>query len=191
MKKLVIVLGSPSAGKTAIVSSLSKDRRYKIINFGTVMYDLAIKKKFVKDRDKMRYLDLDKQTDLRDAAAEQVAKIDGNVVLDMHAVVEQHGRFFPGLPHYMMNHFRHISGLFYIDAETDDILARRKRDKTREREIESKWLIDTQRDINLSILSFYSTDLNIPLYIIDNEEGKLNQSVKTFKTHLEDAFGEK
>jgi len=145
----------------------------------------------VDDRDEMRYLAPDEQTDLRDKATEQVARVDGNVVLDTHAMVEQHGRFFPGLPFYMVKHFKHVSGLFYIDAETEAIIARRRRDKTREREFEEKWLIETQRDLNLAIMSYYASYLNIPLYIIDNEEGKLDQTRKIFKKHLEDAFGEK
>jgi adenylate kinase len=191
VKRLVIVLGSPGAGKTSLIKSLRNTRAYKLANLGDIMFELGKKQKLVEHRDEMKYLSPDEQTDLRDSAAEQIAKLDGNVVLETHASVEQHGRFFPGLPFYMMNHFKHITGLFYIDAETDQIMKRRQRDKTRpKREIEEKWMIDTQRDVNLAILSYYSTYLNIPLYIIDNKEGKLKETTRMFKNQLEDAFGE-
>jgi adenylate kinase len=190
MKKLVIVLGSPSAGKSSVVSPLKNNKKYIIVNMGDVMLEIAKKRKLATSQDKLRYLTPDQQTDLRDAATEQIAKINGNVILDTHATIEQHGRFFPGLPFYMVEHFKHVAGLFYIDAETDQIMERRKKDKTRQRELEEKWLIDTQRDLNLAIMSYYASDLNIPLYIIDNEDGKLDQTRNTFKKHLEDAFGE-
>ncbi len=191
MKKLVIVLGSPSSGKTTIVNAISKDKRYKRLNLGDVMFDIGVRRNIIKNRDQIRYLDNDGISELRTKAVEHISRIDGNVVLDTHATVEQHGRFFPGLPHYMMNHLKHVRGLFYIDATTDELLKRRKKDKSRTREIEDKWLIDTQRDVNLAILSYYASDLNIPLYIIHNKEGKMKDTVRTFSRHLEDAFGER
>lgn len=191
MKKLAIVIGTPSSGKTSLVDSVRKDNRYKVVNLGDVMQDIAVKEKYVDNRDKLRYLPMDKQEELRTKAVAKVSKERGNVVLDTHATVEQHGRFFPGLSFYMMTHLKHTAAIIYVDALTEHIMRRRKADKSRHREIEPEWLINTQRDINLAIVSYYSTYLNIPLYLIVNEDGRLASSIKDFKSKLEDAFGEK
>ena len=57
--------------------------------------------------------------------------------------------------------------------------------------MEEKWVIDTQRNLNLAILSYYASYLNIPLYIMNNEEGELQNTQRLFIKHLDDAFGEK
>jgi len=41
MKKLVIVLGSPGAGKTSVVASLKNDKKYRVINLGDVMFSIG------------------------------------------------------------------------------------------------------------------------------------------------------
>ena len=189
-KRLVVVIGSPGAGKSSVIDSM-QGSGYKLINLGDVMLDIAMKKKLAKNRDKMRYLDSETQAEIRDLAIKRIAKLDGKVVLGTHATVEQHGRFFPGLSHYVITHLGHINGLFYIDATTSDIMSRRKKDKNRKRELESAWTIDTQRSINLAIASYLSSDLNIPLYIIHNKEGQLNKTIRVFRSQLKDAFGEK
>jgi len=184
IKNLIIVVGTPSAGKTSIVKALEGDQNYKIINLGDLMYEEGVKKGYIKDRDEIRYLDPEKSEELRTAAIEAVSKLDGNVVLDTHASVEQHGRFLPGLAYYMFKYLKHTKGFFYIDAETNEILERRKKDKTRAREIEPEWLINTQRDINLAIISYYSTHFNVPMYVINNRNGKLEESKAAFKEHV-------
>jgi adenylate kinase len=190
MKQMVIVVGSPGAGKTSVVSPLQKSRKYKVVNLGDIMGEIGIKSHLVKRVDEIRYLDNDKNTDLRTKAVERVSKLEGNVILSTHAMVEQHGRYLPGLSYYMFKHFRHVKGFFYIDADTETLLRRRRKDKSRTREIEDKKVLDTQRDLNLAILSYYSTHLNIPLYIINNTDGKLGETRKTFVKDLKDAFGE-
>ncbi len=191
MKKLVIVLGTQGAGKTSVVDAIKGNKKYTRVNLGDIMLSSGIKKNVLKDRDEIRYLDNDTITDLRTMAVAEVGKMDGCVILETQPSIEQHGRFFPGLPHYMMNHLKHLNALFYIDADTNSVLERRKKDTSRKREMEEAWLINTQRDINLAILSYYATELNIPLYVINNEEGQLQETRKQFMDHLKDAFGEK
>lgn len=191
MKKIAIVMGTPSAGKSSLVDSVKKNSKYTVVNVGDIMRDIAVKEKYVRDRDQIRYLPVDEQEELRTKAIAKIAKLQGDVILDTHASVEQHGRFFPGLSYYMMTHLKHTVALFYVDALTKHIMRRRVADKSRHREIEPEWLINMQRDINLAIVSYYSTYLNIPLYLIINEDGKLASSIKDFRGKLEDAFGEK
>ena len=50
MKKLAIVIGTPSSGKTSLVDSVMNDKWYKVINLGDVMQDIAVREKYVKNR---------------------------------------------------------------------------------------------------------------------------------------------
>ncbi|MGC8572196.1 MAG: AAA family ATPase [Candidatus Micrarchaeia archaeon] len=190
-KNLIIVVGTPSAGKTSIIKVLENDPNYKTVNLGDLMYEVGVKKGYIKDRDEIRYLDPDKAEELRTAAVEEVSKMEGNIILDTHATVEQHGRFLPGLAYYMFKYLGHTKGFFYIDADTDEILRRRKEDKTRTREIEPEWLINTQRNINLAIISYYASHFNVPMYVINNKKDNLEESRNVFKEHVKKVLGEK
>ncbi|MCL5433712.1 MAG: AAA family ATPase [Candidatus Marsarchaeota archaeon] len=190
-KNLIIVVGTPSAGKTSIIKVLESNPNYKTVNLGDIMYEIGVKKGYIKNRDEIRYLDLEKSESLRTAAIEKISKMDGNVILDTHASVEQHGRFMPGLAYYMFKYLKHTKGFFYIDAETGEILRRRKMDQTRSREIEPEWIINTQRDINVAIISYYATHFNVPMYVINNKKGKLEESRNAFKEHVKNVIGEK
>ncbi len=191
MNKIVIVTGSPGAGKTTVTSSAMKSGRYKVMNLGTLMLEIAIKKGYVKERDQMRYLSNEKITELRTAAADHIARQDGLIIIDTHATIQQHGRFVPGIPAHFAEQLKGVVGLIYVDADTEAILKRRERDTSRIREADDKRVLDEQRDLNLAILGYYSSHLNIPLYIIHNQEGKVEQSSKFFEEDLKDAFGER
>lgn len=187
--KIVFVCGSPGAGKSSIIESVSKDKRYSIFNVGTLMMESALKKRYVKDRDEIRFLELDKFFELQKKSFGEVSKTNGNVILDTHATIERNGRYLPGIALDHKQYFKGLVALIYIDALTSDITKRRKSDRTRRRENERRELIDVQRLLNISILSSYSLQFDVPLYVVFNEQGKLDDSIMQFKTHLKDIFG--
>ena len=83
----VIVTGVPGVGKTTVVTGALKilDQEgiiYKTLNFGTYMFDVAQKEGIAKDRDEMRRLDKDVQKRLQKRAAQEMAKEEGNVLID-------------------------------------------------------------------------------------------------------------
>ena len=187
--KIVFVCGSPGAGKTSIINGVAKDRHYRIVNVGTLMTNIAVRKKYVKDRDQIRHLSANKINELQIATFREISKMSGNIILDTHATVEQNGRYVPGIAIPHCKYLKTLVGFIYIDALTNDIAKRRKDDKTRRREDERLELIDVQRLINVSILSACSTYFNLPLYVVFNEQGKLNSTMKQFKADLRERFG--
>ncbi|MGD0510215.1 MAG: AAA family ATPase [Candidatus Micrarchaeaceae archaeon] len=187
--KIVFVCGSPGAGKSTLVNRLAKNKNYKVLNAGTLMMDFAVKKKYVKNRDELRFLSNKKVSSLRAEFLMEISKINGNVILDSHATVQQNGRYLPGITAQDVKYLKGLVGFVYIDSVTGDILKRRVDDRTRRRENERADLIDVQRLINISIISAYSTDFNIPLYVVFNQQGKLAQSMKQITSHMKDAFG--
>jgi adenylate kinase len=189
MTKIVYICGSPGAGKTSIIEGIASNKNYKVVNVGTLMLELAKKKGYIKNRDEIRFLDRKKFNLLQIEAFRKVTKMGGNVILDTHASVEQNGRYFPGISIEHTPHLEELVAFVYIDALTGDISTRRKGDHSRRRENERLELIDVQRLINVSILSTCSTHLNLPLYVIFNEHGKLKRSIGELKSHLKDMFG--
>ncbi len=185
MGKVVIAVGSPGAGKTSVLEAANG--KYKVVNVGDIITGLGISKGHIRNRDEIRYMPNDIFVKMKSLAFTKIAKMPGNLVLDTHASVEQHGRFIPGLPIKEIKKLN-VVGLVYIDASTDSIIERRKRDKTRVREEEARTLIDTQRSVNIAVLSYYFSMLNVPLFIIDNREGKISESRRSFLKGLKEAF---
>jgi adenylate kinase len=190
--KVIIVTGTPGAGKTTLIArskALAKIR-YDDVTIGTLMEKIVKVKGWAKDRDEIRYLSNERITELRTATFSAIAGMEGNVVVDTHASIEQKGRYVPGLPATETMLLKEgLKAIVCVDSSTEDILTRRAADdKNRKREVEDSRLIDMQRTINLSSLSYYSLKLNIPLYVIDNKQGMLDTSVKRFVEVLEEVF---
>jgi len=187
--KLVIVVGSPGAGKTLIVDSIKTDKRYRIINVGTQMEEMGIEKGLIKHRDQIRYLDFETINRLRVLVFKRVAEMKGNIVLDTHMSVERRGKYVPGLPYSLLRYLKNLVGMIYIDATTEEILARRHKDKTRSREAEDRENVDMQRIMNVSMLAYCSIHLNISIYTIHNKENSIKETVKAFKNALKEMTG--
>ncbi len=187
--KIVFVCGSPGAGKSSIVNAVSKSKKYRVVNVGTLMTELGIKKGQIKDRDEIRSMGVGKLDALQMDAFGKVLKMDGNIVLDTHATVEQNGRYVPGISADVIRKLRHVSALVYIDALTSDIVKRRKGDRTRRRENERTELIDVQRIMNIAVLSSCAATFNIPFYVIFNEQNSLDRCIGELKSHLDEVFG--
>jgi adenylate kinase len=182
VKKLVIVMGHSGSGKNSLVASVQRNTKYKIVNLGELMHELAIKKNLVENQDQMKELDEDVRENLRNEAVRRVSKMDGNIILDTHTTVEQHGRFLPGLHHYLVDQLSHASGFLYVDADPDIILKRTNKDK------KEKWFIGMQRDINLAILSYHAALLGIPLYVVSNNDDNFEEAQDQVSKHLESIF---
>jgi len=187
--KLIIVTGTPGAGKTSIIDSVKADKKYKVVNVGTIMEDIGIKRGLIKHRDEIRYLDFDTIEKFREAVFKQLASLKGNTIVDTHMSVERKGKFVPGLPRVISKYLKGLVGIVYIDATTDELLSRRGNDKMRIRETESQMILDMQRMIHAAMLAYYSIQLNIPIYVIHNEENSLKESIKAFKNALKDMTG--
>ncbi len=101
--KKVIITGVPGVGKTTVVNEALKKLslegvEYKSINFGTFMFEVAMNEKIVQDRDQMRTLDRAVQKRLQQRAAQAIAQIQGNVLIDTHASVKTPKGYLAGLP---------------------------------------------------------------------------------------------
>ena len=152
--KIGIVTGIPGVGKTTVLQKvkeiLDSDKiNNKIINYGDFMLNTALKLGYVKHRDEMRKLPVDKQKQLQIEAARGIAQEakeggEGLLFIDTHAVIRTPSGYLPGLPKYVIEEIN-PQVIFLLEADPKIILERQKRDSTRIRSdySDEKVIIDT------------------------------------------------
>jgi adenylate kinase len=179
MKKgrVILLCGSPGVGKTAVADALAK-KGHTSVTIGTLMKELAVSKGYVKNRDEIRYLPKETTTKLRKAAIRRISEMRGTVIVDTHVSVANGNRYTSGMPYDTVSMLNSVSGIIFMDATNRELMLRRKKDKDRTREEEDERRMDNQRAINLGVVSYYFTYLNIPLYIIHNRQGHISETVK-------------
>ncbi len=187
--RIVIVSGSPGAGKSTVIHELANLSGYKIANMGTLMLEHAIKKGYAKDRDSIRCLSPSQIAELRHLSIRDIHYMHGKVIIDTHTSIGEKGRYIPGLPLEALEDLHNVSALIYIDAPAKDIIERRMADKTRTREEDDAHMVDAQRLINISMLSFSAAHLNKPIYMVINRQGKLKECIDEIKQRFEEIFG--
>ena len=170
----VIITGVPGVGKTTVVNEALKKLRedgieYQQVNFGSVMFEVAKTDGVVQDRDRMRTLDRTVQKRLQQLAAQAIAQISGNVLVDTHASVKTPKGYLAGLPEWVL---REIMPDMIILVETDDdqILMRRLSDETRTRDKEGSRAIAEHQQFNRSIAAAYAMVTGCTIKIIMNPD---------------------
>lgn len=184
----MIVVGTEGAGKSSILGSLAG---MKIVSMGTEMLKLADKERGVEDRDKLRTLGLKDIAKWRAVILKDLMAMEGDIILDTHTTIKFGMGYLPGLiPSDFEMVKGSIVGLLYINANTTDIINRRLSDKTRVREgVISEDEVNTYKNIEVSLSSFASAYLNIPIYMIYNMEGRLAEAQEEAKAIVRQVFG--
>ncbi len=125
----VVVVAVPGAGKSTILKKLvEKVPDLKVVNFGDYMFEEAKKSLGISDRDEMRKRI--KPTDykfLQEKAAEEIAKIDGDLIIDTHAAIKTPFGYYPGLPSRVVEILR-PDAIAVLEFRPEDILQRRMKD---------------------------------------------------------------
>ena len=192
MGKIVIAVGIRGVGKSTIMEKVvGKTPGVKVVTYSDLMLEICKKKGMANNRDDLRKIPNTEYTKIREEVWHEIGAMKDNIIVDTHAFVEHTGRYIPGLPTPYVHKLKGLCGLFYVDADNDTIRTRSAKDHTRIREGKTDIELNNYRYANVAALAYHSTALNIPFYVIFNEDGKLDQAVEIFSNHLKDAFGEK
>jgi adenylate kinase len=184
----VIITGVPGVGKTSVITDTlqklaDEGTSYQSINFGSFMFEVAKAKNLVQDRDEMRKLTKDEQKALQRDASQQIAKIDGNVLIDTHASVKTPAGFLPGLPEWVLRDLM-PDMVVLVEADDDQILRRRLSDASRIRDIEGSRSIRDHQEFNRSVAASYAMLTGCTVLYVENADFLLDKSVEALVTVL-------
>ncbi len=182
MKMRVIVAGVPGVGKTTIMEEVAKRTNYRIVNYGTVMLEMARKEGLVEHRDEMRKLPVEIQRRLQREAAEIIGKME-NVIVDTHLTIKTRAGYLPGLPVWVLDKLK-PELIVIIEASAAEIVGRRARDESRERDYESEKEIKEHLDANRYAAFACSVYSGANVLILENNEGMVERAVEKFMEAL-------
>jgi len=181
--KKVIIVGIPGVGKTTLVSKIveilkAKQKSISVHSFGTVMLEEA-KKNGIKDRDELRKLPMEKQTNLQKMAAQKIASLqDDLVIIDTHAFISTNAGFYPGLPNSVLQIIK-PDNFISVSARPEDIYNRRMKDSTRNRDLVSIESIKKELSVQDAMLSSCSVLSGSPMKTVLNSQGKVEEAAQT------------
>jgi adenylate kinase len=169
----IVIVGVPGVGKSTVVEKARAAVPGSTVQvFGTAMFDEALRLKWVKHRDEMRKLPVERQKRLQEAAAARISRGKGRVVfIDTHLFIRTPEGFWPGLPLRVIQSMK-PTHLLLVEASPEEILARRKNDATRYRDEITLEEVNDELTLARNFLSAASLVSGAPMSFVQNREGK-------------------
>lgn len=175
MPFVVMITGIPGVGKSTITRlALQKSQvKFRLVNFGDLMFEEAVRQGLVKHRDEMRKLDPMVQKELQLRAAQRIVEIarEEPVLLDTHATIRTPMGYLLGFPKEVIETIR-PNFIVIIEATPSEILGRRLRDLKRDRDVETEEQIQRHQDLNRAAAISYAMHSDALIKIIENHEDK-------------------
>jgi len=178
------VTGIPGVGKTTVLNELqdlAKQNRFNmvILNYGTIMNEIMRELGRDMDRDEMREQGIEAQRKVQELAASEIANRAGQatVVIDTHMFVRTGVGMWAGLPANLLEKLSPRL-LVLVEADPEQIAARRRTDADRRREqtLAEEIKFDLQWSRATAAASAVTT--GAPVKVIRNDAGKQKQAAQ-------------
>ncbi|NJE61659.1 adenylate kinase [Thermococcus sp. 21S7] len=194
MPFVVMITGIPGVGKSTITRlALRKTKvRFRLVNFGDLMFEEAVAAGLVSHRDEMRKLNPEIQKELQMKAAERIVEMSKSepILIDTHATIRTPVGYLLGFPREVIEVIN-PNFIVIIEATPSEILGRRLRDLKRDRDVETEEQIQRHQDLNRAAAVSYAMHSNALIKIIENHEDKgLEEAVHELVEVLNLAVGE-
>ena len=172
MSSVVIITGVPGVGKSTVIEAAQKAKGYKVVVYGTEMFNVAQAKGLVKTRDEMRRLDPAVQRDIQETAAHSIAAM-GDVIVDTHCTIKTPKGFLPGIPAWVAQALK-PKQIVLVEATPQEIVGRRNNDATRARDADSPEDIARHQEMNRAAAMTVATLTGATVAIIHNRDGAVD-----------------
>jgi adenylate kinase len=184
----LVVVGIPGVGKSTVVDKfMAGFPGSRLVTFGTIMLEEAKRKRWVKDRDQMRKLPVEKQKELQKAAATAIAKMrEKVVVVDTHLFIRTNEGFWPGLPFDVVRAMK-PTHLVLVEANPEDVAKRRSADASRTRDAITTEALAQELQLARGFLTVASTLTGAPMLMVMNAEGKADEAASAISSMLRGA----
>jgi len=182
-RNVVIVTGIPGVGKTTVINSaveLVKEKHGEdvlVLNFGTEMFEVAVKAGQVKDRDEMRKMPTSQQRKNQKLAGESIAKKakKAKVIVDTHTLIQTNNGYLIGLPEWVIRAIEPKT-VVLVEADSEKIAGRRSTDETRIRDAQSVMDIQIHQEMCRAAAVAVGTITGATVRRIMNREGKVEEA---------------
>lgn len=181
-KRITIVVGIPGVGKTTVITKtrdilLQSGYNTTVVVFGSVMLSEA-KKMGIGDRDQIRKLSLSGQQNLQNLAADYICSVKEDlVIVDTHLFIRTSSGFFPGIPQNVIQKLK-PRNLILITATPEEIIGRRAKDESRNRDMVSIEEIKKELGLAISMISTISILSGSAFEIVDNHQGSSEDTAR-------------
>lgn len=165
----VVIAGLAGVGKSSVLDLVSKNTHYDIVNYGTLMFEMAKEINLVQNRDELRKLEIGTQVNLQKKASAAIGKME-NVIIDTHMAIKSPKGYLPGLPEWVVRELK-VSKYFLLEADPALILGRRNRDPSRARDQDTVEDIGEHQDVSRMFAIAYSVYTGATVSFIENPEG--------------------
>ena len=145
----IVLVAVPGGGKTTIMNFVKqKLPDVKIINYGDVMFEIAKQRFGIQHRDEMRKkIPVEEYRKIQEEAAEYIASLSGDVIIDTHASIKIMGGYYPGLPDRVISRLK-PDVILLLEYDPKDIIERRQKDPERSRDAETEEEIEMHQIAN-------------------------------------------
>ena len=174
---VVVVTGVPGVGKSTVMGA-AEEYGYKIINFGTTMFEEA-QREGISNRDGMRKLAVEDQQRLQKQAGEKIAKM-GDVVVDTHASILTPAGYMPGLPEWTVSALNPDT-IVLVEATPEEIEGRRSKDSSRARDKDD---IGLHQSVNREYAAVAAVMTGSTVAIVENHDNQVDIAVEQFRKIL-------
>lgn len=165
-------MGIPGVGKTTVVEKAAGILGARVVTFGTVMFEEAFRLGWVKGRDEMRRMPVEKQRRLQNLAASEISRSKDSVLfVDTHLFIRTTEGMWPGLPFDVVRAMK-PTHLVLVEATPKEIMARRASDKTRTRDVLSVGTLASELALGRAFLVSASAATGAPVLLLMNRAGK-------------------
>ena len=173
----MVVTGVPGVGKTSVMEGVAQEKSLKIVNYGTVMFEVAKEQGLVAERDEIRKLQVEEQRAVQEKAAEKIYEM-GDVIIDTHCTIKTHGGYYPGLPEWVLKKLQ-PDRIILVEAAPEEILGRRSHDPSRKRDAEGVEDIVEHQAINRAAAMAYAMLSGASVKIVFNHDNGLDEAITT------------
>lgn len=157
------------------------------MTFGTVMLDEGKRLRWIRHRDELRKLPVEKQKQLQKLTATRIARMKAKFLfVDTHLFIRTGEGFWPGLPFEVVRALK-PSHLILVEADPKEILSRRRHDATRYRDDVTAKDLRSELSLARTFLTVSSTLTGAPMLIASNAQGRSSEVARGLARVLQEA----